>query len=172
VTTVFAGKLHVHYGQAYVFSGEEWDTGEMDACFRGQSNGLLGAAEAGVLFLMTGLHTGFVKLRVDVDDAEPEPDGSWEECVEATFTPSAADARLVTWGGEPVCELPLNEIAYRVRYQANGMDAGRDADTILEDEDEIDSYRLSFWPGPPAPDRVVRQMSGIAAYWHEWARGL
>jgi hypothetical protein len=171
VATVYDGKLHVHYGQAYVFSGEDGDTGEMDSCFRGQSNGLLGAGQAGMLFVLTGLHTGSVNLKVDVDHTEPAPDGSWEECVEASFTP-AGDTRLVTWGGETLCDLPLTQSDYRVRYQATGMDAGREADTILEGEEPVDSYMLSFWPAPPAPDSVVRDTSDVARYWHGWAQAL
>jgi len=172
VATVFDGRLHVHYGQAYVFSGEDGDTGAMDACFRGQSNGLVGAGQAGMLFLLTGLHTGSVNLRVDVEDSEPAMDDAWEECVEASFTPAGVDTRLVTWGGETLCELPLTQSDYRVRYQATGMDAGRNADTILEGEEPVDSYVLSFWPAPPGPDRVVRDTSETARYWHGWAQGV
>jgi hypothetical protein len=169
---VFDGRLHVHYGQAYVFSGAEGDTGAMDACFRGQSNGLLGAGQPGMLFFLTGLHTGFVGLTVDVDEHERPLDEAWEECVEVSFAPSARDARLVDWDGGVVCELPLPEAEYRVRYAARGMDAGRAADTIIDPEGPIDSYRLSFWPAPPAPDRVVKRTSETAEYWHNWARGL
>ena len=34
------------------------------------------------------------------------------------------------------------------------------------DETDADRYLLQFWPAPPAPDRVVRQTSFRAAYWH------
>ena len=169
---LFEGRLHVHYGQAYVFSGACGDTADMDACFRGQANGLLGAAQPGMLFFMTGLHTGFVSLDVDVVDAEPPLDASWEECVEATFAPAAHDSRLVNWDGDVVCELPLRMRDYRVRYTARGMDAGHAADTVIGDEDPVDAYQLRFWPGPPAPDRVIKQASETAAYWHDWARTL
>jgi hypothetical protein len=82
---VFDGRLHVHYGQAYVVSGDAGDTGDMDACFRGQTNGLLGAGQQGMLFFLTGLHTGFVELTVDVVEREPPLDESWEESVEVSF---------------------------------------------------------------------------------------
>jgi hypothetical protein len=169
---VFEGRLHVHYGQAYVFSGAPGDTGEMDACFRGQTNGLLGAAQPGMLFLMTGLHTGLVNFAVDVVDVEPPLDESWEECVEATFIPAAPNARLITWDGDLVCELPLRMLDYRVRYAAREMDAGHSADTVIGDEDPVDAYQLQFWSAPPAPDRVLKQASETATYWHDWARTL
>ena len=165
---VFDGLLHVHYRQAYVVSG---DGSEMDASFSGQTNGLIGAGQQGMLVLHTGLHTGFVELTVDVADHEPQPDEAWEECVEASFLPIAADVRLIEWGGETVCDLPLQSRHYRVRYAARGMDAGHAADTVLDGEEPVDAYRLWFWPSPPAVDRVIRQTSETARYWHNWARG-
>jgi hypothetical protein len=104
---VFEGRLHVHYGQAYVFSRDEGDTGETESCFSGQSNGLLGAGQPGMLFFLTGLDTGSVGLVVDVDEHEPQLDESWDECVEVSFTPAPPDVRLVDWDRELVCELPL-----------------------------------------------------------------
>lgn len=169
---LFDGRLHVHYGQAYVFSGDAGDTGEMDACFRGQANGLLGAGQLGMLFLTTGLHTGFVELTVDIVEREPPLDELWEECVEVSFAPAASDVRLVDWDRELVCQLPLEMHGYRVRYAARGMDDGRAADTILGDEDPVDSYGLWFWRAPPGPDRILNQTSETARYWHEWVRGL
>jgi ketosteroid isomerase-like protein len=168
---VFDGRLHVHYGQAYVFSGSSEDTGEMGACFRGQTNGLLGAALPGELSLITGLHTGQVEFRVEVVADEPSHDETWEECVEAAFTPDGK-VQLVDWDGSVVCEIPLEAQAYRVRYHGRGMDAAHEADTILEDESPVDQYLLSFWPAPAAPDRIVRQTSALADYWHRWAQGL
>jgi hypothetical protein len=168
---VFDGRLHVHYGQAYVFSGDADETGEMDACFRGQLNGLVGAALPGELFLMTGLHTGYVQFRV-VGAAEPLPDETWEECVEASFEPSG-EVRLVDWDRNLVCNVALDQRqAYRARYHARGMDAGHEADTILEDEAPVDEYRLFFWPAAAAPDRIVRRTSAQADYWHRWAQAL
>ena len=61
---------------------------------------------------------------------------------------------------------------YRVRYTARGMDAGHAADTVIGDEDPVDAYQLRFWPAPPAPDRVFKQASETAAYWHDWVRTL
>jgi hypothetical protein len=51
------------------------------------------------------------------------------------------------------------------------MDAGRDLDTSVDDK-PLDNYLLQFWPASPAPDRVVRQSSLIAEYWHTVARQL
>jgi hypothetical protein len=91
---VYSGPLHVHYGPAYVMSGEDGDTSDMEACFRGQSNGLLGAARRGWVFMLTGLHTGVVQLTVEVTDAQPLLGDEWEECVEASFAPHGPDVAL------------------------------------------------------------------------------
>lgn len=169
---IFDGRLHTHYGQAYVLSGDGDGIDAMDESFRGQQNGLLGAAKPGTLFLMTGLHTGIVQFQVRVLAAPPvEDDRAWEECVEASCTPRH-DVRLIDWDGTTVCAIPLEERPYRVRYRARGMDAASEADTVLADEEPVDAYELSFWPAGPAPDRIVKQTSAIAAYWHRWARGL
>jgi hypothetical protein len=50
------------------------------------------------------------------------------------------------------------------------MDEARELDTRMEDDPEADHYLLQFWPAPPEPDRVVKQTSETAAYWHEFAR--
>jgi hypothetical protein len=166
-------RLHVHYSQAYVFSKEEAeDTGDLDAFFKGQSNGLMGARKPGMLFLTTGLHTGHVNFMAEVLEAEPPQDDAWEECVEASFRPGSSETQVVDWDGNSVCVLPLEMSDYRVRYNARAMDEAREQDTVLADEDPIDSYRLLFWPAPPEPDRIVKQTSETARYWHDWAQSL
>jgi hypothetical protein len=46
--------VFVAYGQIYVESTPEGMTGDMEASFSGQQNGLCGATIPGLLFLMTG----------------------------------------------------------------------------------------------------------------------
>ncbi len=81
MTQIFDGRLYVHYGQAYVLPNAQ-ETPELPDCFQGQTNGLCGAALAETLFLMTGLHTGHVQLSIDVLDAPPTSDQTWEDVVE------------------------------------------------------------------------------------------
>jgi hypothetical protein len=168
---LFEGSLHVHYGQAYVESDGEGFGGDMDATFCNQQNGLCGAGVAGSLFLITGLHTGRVAFRVELHEAEPPIDQGFEEIVEVSYRPLTAEVALMQWGGDGGCPLPLPETDYRVRYCGRRMDAGKEADTILDDEPTVDSYLLQFWPAPAAPDRIVKQTSETAAYWHNYASG-
>ena len=166
--TLFGGPLWLSYSQAYVTSGGE--DPHLDTSFCGQSNGLLGAALGDSLYLTTGLHTGTVPLTVELHDAEPPAGPVWEEIVEASFCPLDGPVLIMGCCGSSHDELALAPASYRARYCARGMDAGRAADTRGVEEPEIDRYLLQLWPAPPAPDRIVRQTSEIAAYWHGVAR--
>lgn len=170
--TLFAGEVHVHYGQVYVESGAAPADSPLEAAFAGQANGLCGAAAPGALFLVTGLHTGHVGFAVELHAGAPPVDDGWEEVVEVSFAPASARVALVEWGGAASRPLALARVGYRVRYCATGMEAGRARDTLLAGEPPLDRYRLQFWPGPPGPDRVLKQTSETAAYWHRFARGL
>ncbi|MEU2356153.1 hypothetical protein ABZ599_24785 [Streptomyces misionensis] len=166
------GEVHVHYGQMYVESAPGIVRSDLHAAFAGQCGGLCGAAVPGALWLTTGLHTGDVGLDVEVHDEAPPVDPSWEDVVEVSFRPVSQRTRLVLWAGESAWDLGLARTDYRVRYSARGMDKGDAMDTRGDKEPRADSYLLQFWPGPPRPDRVVRQTSRIAAYRHRFAREL
>ncbi|CCK24899.1 hypothetical protein BN159_0520 [Streptomyces davaonensis JCM 4913] len=164
------GEVHVHYGQIYVESDPDDFGVELGDAFAGQRAGLCGAAVPGALFLLTGLHTGHVGFTVEVHDQAPPLDPAWEEVVEASFRPVSQDSSLVQWAGEDSWQLGLEEIDYRVRYCAKGMDAANELDTRLDKEPQQDCYLLQFWPAAAEPDRIVKQTSKIAAYWHDYAR--
>ncbi|MFI1423106.1 hypothetical protein ACH4VX_35150 [Streptomyces sp. NPDC020731] len=166
------GEVHVHYGQIHVESDPDNATPDLSEAFAGQSGGLCGAAVPGALWLHTGLHTGNVGFAVEVHDEAPALDPVWEDVVEVSFHPVSERTSLVQWAGEAAWDLDLTRTDYRVRYRARGMDEGRELDTRVDGEPQTDSYLLQFWPAPPSPDRVIRQTSRNAAYWHRCARGL
>ncbi|MFF7314097.1 hypothetical protein [Streptomyces sp. NPDC008137] len=171
--TVYSGELHVHYGQFYVESRPD-GMGEGDADpLAGQRNGLCGAAVPGYLFLTTGLHTGRVYLTVEVHGVEPPQADEWEEVVEVSFRPAAAEVEVRPWGDAPLCVFELPEADYRVRYCGRDLDRAQDEEiSVLEGGEPIDHYLLQFWPAPPDADRVIRQTSRSAEYWHQRARSL
>ncbi|EFL36477.1 conserved hypothetical protein [Streptomyces viridochromogenes DSM 40736] len=171
--TVYHGELHVHYSQFYVESSAG-GPGDGEAHPRaGQLNGLCGAAIPGHLFLTTGLHTGRVHLTVEVHTGEPPPDEQWEEVVEVSFRPSSTTVIIRPWADAPLCEFGLAEADHRVRYCGRDLDRAQDEElSVLEGGDPVDHYLLQFWPAPPGPDRVVRQTSRTAEYWHRHARSL
>lgn len=164
------GEVHVHYGQLSVESDPEVLGPDLTEAFAGQRAGLCGASVPGALYLTTGLHTGHVAFTVEVHDRAPVVDPAWEEVVEVSFRPASAHTFLVEWAGEASWELLLEETDYRVRYCATNMDAARQQDTRLDGEPQLDRYLLQFWPAPPEPDRLLKQTSDCAAYWHEFAR--
>ncbi|GGZ49978.1 hypothetical protein [Streptomyces bluensis] len=166
------GEVHVHYSQIYVESDPDSVIPDLSEAFAGQSAGLCGAAFPGVLWLITGLHTGSVGFIVEVHDEAPPLEPVWEDVVEVSFCPVSERTNLVQWAGEAAWDLDLARTDYRVRYCARGMDEGRALDTRGAGQPQADSYLLQFWPAPPRPDRVVRQTSRNAAYWHRYAREL
>ena len=164
------GEVFVHYGQIYVESDPDTVGPDLDEAFAGQSGGLCGAATPGSLWLTTGLHTGDVGFTVEVHEEPPPLDPQWEDVVEVSFRPASAESQLVQWAGEDMWELDLEVTDYRVRYCARGMDEANRKDTRLDSEPQLDCYLLQFWPAPPEADRILKQTSKIAAYWHGFAR--
>ena len=159
--TLFADTIFVHYGQFYVCPGE--DDLELDNTFRGQVNGLCGAALANRLFLVTGTHTGRVHVEVEWLDSEPAIDAAWDEIVEVSFHHEEATLELVEWAGEATYLLALPPGDYRVRYGAKGMIS--DAED-LDEQKLLQHYALQFWPGAPRPDAVLKVTGRCAKYWH------
>ncbi|GAB2505950.1 hypothetical protein [Nocardiopsis aegyptia] len=169
--TLFSGEAHVDYGQIYV-CGDDGRASEgplLEASFAGQRAGLCGAAVPGHLFLLTGTHTGYVPITVELHGAEPPLDAeAWEDVVEVSFRPVSAENALVEWDGDSH-PLSLSHTPYRVRYHCRGMDEAHDA-TRATGDPVVDEYLVRLWPGPVAADRVVKETSEAAAYWHAFAR--
>jgi hypothetical protein len=161
---VFDGKLWVHYGQAYVLA-PECDMLLPEDAFSGQFNGLCGAAVPGGLFLTTGLHTGYVNLKVQVHFKEIPVSDDWEEVVEASWRVSGGPVVLEDWDARKVVEIPLEPGSYRIRYAAKRFGEAPEGDGERGQE-PTESYLLSFWPTAASPDVVLRQSSEKAAYWN------
>ncbi|WP_206315077.1 hypothetical protein [Streptomyces sp. C1-2] len=170
--TPVSGEVHVTYWQLYVESGPGGAVPGVADAFAGQTVGLCGAAVPGALHLTTGLHSGRVGFTVEIHDEPPALDPVWEDVVEVSFRPVSGRTHLEQWAGTASWPLDLAMTDHRVRYCARGMDAGRDLDTRSDEDPQVDSYLLQFWPAPPAPDRVIRQTSRSAARDHEYARRL
>ncbi|MFG2523651.1 hypothetical protein [Streptomyces sp. NPDC048527] len=175
--TVLSERLSVSYGQLYVASDPGRDSGGgPHETMAGQTQGLAGAALPGFLYLPTGLHTGHIPFTVEVHESAPALDGSydaWEEIVEVSFTPVGDDVSLDLWGGDGSFPLGLDRVCHRVRYCGSGLDESRNAETVdLDLAGSLERHLLQLWPAPHAPDRLLRQTSQDAAYWHDFARSL
>jgi hypothetical protein len=162
-----AGSVWLSYGQITVDSTGEF--AELGECFGGQRNGLCGAAVEGHLLLLTGLHTGTVGFTAELHDDEPPLDDTWEDIVEVSYRPLARPT-LSGLDSSDSWNLELDLVDYRVRYSAWGIDAGHQSAPPMDGEPFVDRYLLQFWPARPAPDRVLKETSKQAAYWHKFAR--
>ncbi|WP_433718596.1 hypothetical protein ACQP2Y_30415 [Actinoplanes sp. CA-051413] len=155
--------IHVHYGFLILGAIEEERPGDRTDGYRGQVNGLCGAAVPGVLTMHTGLHTGRVGMRIELHTDEPELGDVWQDVVEAYFGSRSEELLLSAFdSAEGPVDLPPG--FYRVRYCAQDMQRGHDVDTRPDDE-PVDRYMLQFWPAVGV-DRVVRQGSEVAGYRH------
>jgi hypothetical protein len=146
VEVLLDAPIRVRYGFLRLGDADA-DLGDPREAMRGQVNGLCGAAIPGVLHLKTALHTGDVRVRVELHTTEPVLDGRWQDVVEVPFSTRAEDLMVATFDAQegPVDLPPGN---YRVRYCA--------AET---------ENLLQFWPWTGA-DRIVRQGPVAGAYWH------
>lgn len=160
--------LHVHYGFVWLHSSDLIPD-DLGGTRAGQRNGICGAAQAGVLSMMTGLHTGTVPFRVSLTELEPPLDPGWEEVVEVDFEPEDTELVLATFNDFVQILLPCLG-TYRARYCASGMDQAREQDTRLDGDDVTDRYLLALWPATPSGEKVVRQASQQAAYWAQVAQ--
>ncbi len=170
MTVLFDAEIHVHYG--FIFLSTEDDKPDLMETRRGQRNGLCGAAVVGVLSLVTGTHTGPVRLRVDWSAAEPPLDARWEDVVEVSFTPRSTDATLSAF--EEFHPLRLATVDnLRARFCATGMDDAHLQDSVPDGRPpSTERYLLQLWPGEPGPDAVLRETSQFAGGWHAAASAL
>ena len=131
VSIVFDQEIHVYYGQFYVESRTD-GLFELTESLGGQANGLCGAAVPGLLYLITGLHTGHTRVTIELLDATAPICDEWEDVVEASFLPVTAKVALVEWAFQASWPLTLAPIDYRVRYSTTGMDRARERNTLLD----------------------------------------
>ncbi len=169
VNTLFDGQVEVEYGQFYVqpaiasAQGVIADFSDpMRDAFRDQANGICGAARAGSLFLMTGIHSGAVHVTVQLMGSEPPRDDAWEEVVECAFSHGRGQIFLSEWAGTRDVPLDLPHGDYRVRYAARGMLA----DWLVDEDSPQQEYLLQFWPSARGQDEIVRVTGECATYWH------
>ncbi|GAA2631426.1 hypothetical protein [Paractinoplanes durhamensis] len=166
VTVLFdEPRVFLSYGSASLMCGDDLDDVDLDAPWADESNGLCGAGVPGYLQFQVGTHTGWVPFRLELHDAEPVLDPAWEEVVEVSFTALSEEASLTGLMGDRH-EFTVPRGDYRVRYCVRGFE---EADEV---EGTPDSYLLQFWPGAPAPGRIVKQTGERAAYWHRARRTL
>jgi hypothetical protein len=164
--------IHTDYGQFdLVWSEGGGFDGNWDRFFEGQVNGLVGAADAGGVYISLGRRSGGSRVRIVlVDSAPPLPPPSFEDVVEVSITiPEGVTVAWWSWAGERSGKLPgLAPGMYRMRVSAHGRDAGHQNELA---EEVVDEYLLELWPSSVAPDAMLRVGSEDAKYWHREVGG-
>ncbi len=160
---IFSRLFPVCYGQFYFISDVDW-YGDMRACFSAQKNGLCGVSVEGIIFFVTGLHTGNITLTINYLDSEPDIDDLHNEIVEASFKVSDSGIRLEAWGEEVKEKMPLLPGTYRIRYSAKNFGLAEELGKY--DEGDVEFYRIEIWPAPYAEDNIIKVTTESAKYWH------
>ena len=160
---VFEGNIHTCYCTFTVLS-RNFHYLQLHEAMAGQANGICGGAVAGGLFLTVGIHTGDVRIAVELHDYAPPIDTSWDEIVEAPCNFTSLPVWFNSWDGDGF-ELPLDDGGeYRARFYAKSF--GKSESTWPPDWEADECYRLLLWPEAWRPDAVIKQTSDTAAHRH------
>ena len=176
---LFKGNLGIAYTQFYIeVAHDDLADSEVELVtsvkwFKGQENGLCGASEKGKLSFVPGVHMGTIALTIELHDSIPTMDETFEEVVEVSFQAGEKPISLCEWAHETTHRLKIPQADYRVRYSAHGMDLENeyeDEEEELEEEPPVpgQKYLIQLWPcSQRSPDKIVKQTSENASYWHE-----
>ena len=156
------GPINASYGQMYLASGDVVGEEHFLSAFAGQTNGLCGGSDQGVLSLRCSSLAMDVPISVHVHDTPPPIDHAWEEIVEAPFTPLEGPVHLYGCGGNSV-EVPIPTEHYRARCCASGL---VDLPDIGVPGETSERYLLILWPEARRPDEIIKQTSKFAKYLH------
>jgi hypothetical protein len=142
--------------------------GDVDMFFRGQVNGLVGAANARGVYINLARRSGGSRVRIVLQKGAPHLiENGWEDVVEvSTSVPEGAEPGWLTWACEDGGPIDVAPGDYRVRVSANDRDAGAAGEFV---DGVLDEYLVELWPAAKEPDAVLRTTSRNAQYWHaEW----
>lgn len=166
---LFAGVVDTNYGLFDITWGDEPRSDDLASTFRGQHNGLVGAADPRAIHFVLARRSGGSAIRIELlPSAPPPPAAEWEDVVEVSATvPADNHPRWLTWSDMDYGDLgALPAGPYRIRTSALGRDQAVDDEFA---ERCLDCYLIQLWPAPLEPDRIVRIGSENAASYHgQW----
>ncbi|WP_319242947.1 hypothetical protein [Streptomyces scabiei] len=118
-------------------------------------NGLVSAVD-GAIEVSTGIHTGDVRVTVELHAAKPEPAADWEEIAEISWRSPSGEALVAPPMDDPV-DLPSLASRgpghYRLRVHARGRDKAVDHTVV---DEVVESYLLQSWPAAHQDALLVR----------------
>ncbi|MER5472620.1 hypothetical protein ABZX90_41920 [Streptomyces sp. NPDC002935] len=124
-------------------------------------NGLVSAV-GGVIEVATGVHTGNVRVTVELYSQQPGPVAGWEEVAEMPCH-SPSGAVLVTLMTDDPADLPSlasrGPGPYRLRVHALGRDTVVDQTT----DDVVESYLIQSWPAAHQDALLVKATDAYGA---------
>lgn len=171
VRVLLDGVIDTDYGQFdIVWSGSVGFDGDFDRFFAGQANGLVGSAGGEGVYLNLARRAGGSAVRIELLEAEPPLDDSYEDVVEVSATvPEDTEVSWASWAAETFGRLDgIAPASYRFRVSARGRDAGAVGEFVVG---VVDSYLVQLWPAALAPDAIIRVGSEDARYWHREVGG-
>lgn len=141
----------------------------------GQGGHLHGLGDVGLatgehehaVVLTTARHDGPVPVEVQVLDAEPPLDPTWDAVVEVSLR-TGDGPTVCGWAGSGVVELPVPaDVDLRVRYVVVdgqlGSEQSRDVEVVGSSPAE--RYLVQAWPAPATQARTVVATSPWSQYW-------
>lgn len=139
------------------------DNGEIPIETADWSNGLVAVMSHGAV-ISTGIHTGYVRVRVHLTTAAPhEDDSPWEEIVEVSVHARHGHLRVDSFEQGTVSALPLLSTEgpgwYRLRVQTRGRQTNPDS----VQNDPVEDYLLTIWPAPPSPTTILHTSDRVEA---------
>ncbi|WP_331721114.1 hypothetical protein [Streptomyces sp. NBC_00454] len=162
-TLLVMARLYYLVGEdAVLFNSDEDGS---DRAFNGNT---LAAGGPEHLALLTGTHTGEIRLSLEQLLSEPGlPAEDWDTVVEVSIY--STSGKLWLNDGEGEMHPTAGNLAhagpgwYRVRAHARGRDLGHAQDTP---DTWVEEHLVSVWPAPPQPDVVHRITDefGLAHY--------
>ena len=158
--------IDTDYGQFdLVWEEDAGFDGNFDRYFDGQTNGLVGAADPGGVYINLARRSGGSPVTIILRDASPQIDEQWQDVVEVSFTlPAGRQVGWYSWAGQSGGQLDVIPAgSYRMRVSARGRDEGQQGEFA---QTPVDFYLIELWPAAPAPDTIVRVGSEDGTYWH------
>ncbi|WP_406368229.1 hypothetical protein OG788_46835 [Streptomyces sp. NBC_00647] len=124
-------------------------------------NGLVSAV-GGAIEVATGIHTGNVRVTVELYSQQPGPIAGWEEIAEMPCHSPSGEV-LVTPMMEDLADLPSlasqGPGRYRLRVHALGRDTAVDDTT----DDIVESYLIQSWPAAHQDALLVKATDAYGA---------
>ena len=162
--------IETDYGQFDLSWGEEGTfDGDFDRFYRGQINGLVGAANWQGVHVNLARRSGGSPVRIVLLDSPPgNIDWQWEDVVEVSIAlPNRHEMVWSDWWGH-TGPVGLPPGSYRLRVSAKGRDEGHLGEFA---EGAVDEYLLQLWPAPWQLDAILSTGSEDARYWHREVGG-